>query len=93
MVQEERDMSKNFVYTTKVEDNASDLHDPNGPDFQVHDREDSGDLIVTFSDKITQELGWRLGDSIEWRWDGEKMTIVNVSKEARAAAEISDGIA
>lgn len=56
------------------------LHDPNGPDVQSH--WEGEDLIITISDKLSDELGWKKGDTVVFAVDEHNPQQFSISKKS-----------
>lgn len=43
---------------------------------------DSGDAIVEIPPEVVEELGWEIGDELDFRMEGKNIIVTNKSKEA-----------
>ncbi len=46
---------------------------------------DNGDAIVELPDELVKELGWEVGDTLDYEMKNEAVYIKNLSKEKRDA--------
>lgn len=46
---------------------------------------DNGDAIVELPDELVKELGWEIGDTLDYAMKNEAVHIKNLSKEKRDA--------
>lgn len=46
---------------------------------------DNGDAIVELPDELVKELGWEIGDTLDYEMKNEAVYIKNLSKEKRDA--------
>lgn len=51
------------------------IHDDAGPDVQCHEDEESGDMIMTFSEAYATKNNINLGDIVNFILDDDKLTI------------------
>lgn len=71
------------TFETRVDDHLPDLHDPAGPDVQVHEVGD--EVVLTLGVDFLEESGWQAGDVIIWDLQGDDITLSNPKAEARRA--------
>lgn len=55
------------------------LHDQNGPDLQHHWVD--GELIITLSDKLAEDLGWCEGDTVVFTVDETAPNSISIRKK------------
>lgn len=49
---------------------------------QVLEILDNGDAIIEIPPEVIEELGWEIGDVLDFQTEGENIIITNKSKEA-----------
>lgn len=69
------------TFETRVDPHLLDLHDPNGPDLQVHEMED--ETVLTLSDDLAASIDWRPGDTVVWEIEDGRVTVTNRTRDLR----------
>jgi|TARA_R100000081_G_C4773161_1_gene146862 bifunctional DNA-binding transcriptional regulator/antitoxin component of YhaV-PrlF toxin-antitoxin module len=44
------------------------------------DEDDHGDLFVTLPDELTEELGWLIGDTLQYQVDDETLVVTKLDE-------------
>ena len=57
----------------KVQLEASELEHTSTEQVQIHEVGD--EVFMTFSADIIEQLGWKAGDSLIWRVEGDRITL------------------
>ena len=44
-----------------------------------------GDAIIQLPDELVEELDWRVGDKLDYKMEGKKVIITNLTKNERSS--------